>query len=651
MSPRMLGWVAAALFALPLGAQEPAPTSGATPAPNVIDVAPSAQPVAGFDGLLAEYARAERSGAAPQVEGVFDEMRRLRVERNIENLTVPALGLVLLGHERLAKGEPDAARVHFERALLLDPRLSDAHFGLARAAGVPAGIGHVVSGVLARGLAPGGKVHLRASLLTLGLLAAFCAVWVLAGGLLLRYGGLLLHDIEEHLGPDRPRIIAIGLFALVLLLPCVVFFGWGYLPLWWMALLLVYMAPVEQGVTIAAWLLLAVVGPVADSLGPALSARSAPLYLEALEAVVGAGEQHAIEALSAASAAQPDDVDLQHLVGLALRKAGRDEEAMARYRGLEQKDPRDYRATNNLGNLYFGAGNFTAAIDLYARAAEHAPAGRTRATVLYNKSLAHYNKLEGEPAKEVRSQADAAAPGLPIELENRWRHEQDGSVTSAVVDLAPTVAELQARYTGQGSWPGLGLVNRFSLALLFFGAGAFAVTRWRGERIFTLRCLKCGTVFCKLCHLGAKKKGGGASGDAPLPLCTPCLHLFVVKDGVSGAARNAKLRDVEAEEGRRVKIFRLLSFFVPGAGQVFGRSTVIGLLLAFVWFGALVALVLPGRLVEVTLVPAASWGVWALVLAVPLAVAAWVAAQVLKPSFQFEVKAAAAARRPAPRRA
>ena len=41
------------------------------------------------------------------------------------------------------------------------------------------------------------------------------------------------------------------------------------------------------------------------------------------------------------------------------------------------------------------------------------------------------------------------------------------------------------------------------------------------------------------------------SGDRPLPLCTPCLHLFVVKDGVSGVARNAKLADVEAEERRR----------------------------------------------------------------------------------------------------
>jgi tetratricopeptide (TPR) repeat protein len=638
------------LFALPLWAQDPPPGPAASPdaaAPVVIDLSSQVPPeAAGFESLLADYAREDRAGNAAGTEGVFEEMRRLRIERNVESLTVPALGLVMLGHERLGKGDADAARAHFERALALDPHLADAHFGLARAAGIPGGIGHVVSGVLARASAPAARVHLRASLLSLGLLAAFGTAWVLGVGLLIRYGGLLLHDIEEHLGPDRPRVVARGVFVLLLLLPCVAQFGWGYLPLWWTALLIVYMAPVEQGVTLAAWLLLAAVGPLTDGITAGTAARRAPLYAEALDAVSGSGQVHTIEALTAASAAAPEDRQLRQLLGLALRKAGRDAEALALYRALEQEDPRDPVATNNLANLYFGAGNFTAAIDLYARAAEGAPAGRPKATVLYNKALAHFNKLEGEPAKEVRSQADAASPGLPIELENRWRYEKDGTVTSVVVDLAPDVTRLQQRQAGAASAPRLGLLNRFSAALLVFGAAAFGIAQWRGSRIFTLRCVKCGSVFCKLCHLGAKKRSGSSS-EAPLPLCTPCLHLFVVKDGVSGPARNAKLKDVDAEEGRRVRTFRLLSLVVPGAGQVFGQSTVTGLLLAAAWTGALVALWLPGRLIEVTLVPAVYWGSWAVLVAAPVAGLAWVLAQLLKPSFQFDVKAA---RRPVARR-
>ena len=80
--------------------------------------------------------------------------------------------------------------------------------------------------------------------------------------------------------------------------------------------------------------------------------------------------------------------------------------------------------------------------------------------------------------------------------------------------------------------------------------------RWRGGKAFTMRCTKCGTPFCRRCHLG--QVAGG--------LCTQCHHLFVVRDGVSGPARNRKLLEVQKEEARRDRVFRVLSLLVPGAG-------------------------------------------------------------------------------------
>ena len=78
-----------------------------------------------------------------------------------------------------------------------------------------------------------------------------------------------------------------------------------------------------------------------------------------------------------------------------------------------------------------------------------------------------------------------------------------------------------------------------------------------------MRCLKCGTPFCRRCHLGAAVAG----------LCSQCYHLFVVRDGVSGPARNRKLLEVQAEEGRQGQAFRLLSLLLPGAAQVYrGRA-------------------------------------------------------------------------------
>ena len=67
--------------------------------------------------------------------------------------------------------------------------------------------------------------------------------------------------------------------------------------------------------------------------------------------------------------------------------------------------------------------------------------------------------------------------------------------------------------------------------LAVFAAVVVAIWRWRGPRMFTMRCIKCGTPFCRRCHLGAAWEG----------LCTQCHHLFVVRDGVATDARPGKV--------------------------------------------------------------------------------------------------------------
>ena len=146
--------------------------------------------------------------------------------------------------------------------------------------------------------------------------------------------------------------------------------------------------------------------------------------------------------------------------------------------------------------------------------------------------------------------------------------------------------------------------------------------------MFTLRCLKCGTPFCRRCHLGAVVAG----------LCTQCHHLFVVRDGVSGPARNQKLLEVQSEEERRERAFRALSLFSPGAGQIYGQKPLLGLLFSTLWYGSLVASVLAGRVLPVTEVGGALRGSGGLVLAVLVMVATYVAANLARP--EAEVAAA-----------
>jgi hypothetical protein len=151
-----------------------------------------------------------------------------------------------------------------------------------------------------------------------------------------------------------------------------------------------------------------------------------------------------------------------------------------------------------------------------------------------------------------------------------------------------------------------------------------------------MRCLKCGTPFCRLCHLGAVTGG----------LCTQCHHLFVVRDGVSGPARNQKLLEVQKEDSRRDRVFRILSLLVPGAGHLYANQALIGLPLVLLWSAILAVAALTYRLLPLT--EAADqlrppWGALGGVLLLVL----YVAANRVRPDFDVRVTA----RRPPPQRA
>jgi hypothetical protein len=142
--------------------------------------------------------------------------------------------------------------------------------------------------------------------------------------------------------------------------------------------------------------------------------------------------------------------------------------------------------------------------------------------------------------------------------------------------------------------------------VVLFVLFVFLRGKLRGTKVFTLRCLKCGTPFCHKCHLG-----GAVAG-----LCTQCYHLFVVRDGVSGPARNQKLLEVQVEDERRERLFRILSLVSPGAGHIYGQRTILGLLLVVAWYFLIFATLLAGRLIPISEAPSRLVGPWAVVVVV-----------------------------------
>lgn len=612
--------------------------------PKVIDVR-AARPLSAnsFDALYGVYRKATERGDAEGAQAAFREIRRLKVERNIPSLEPLTLALVGEGLTSLARGETGRAEEAFRNALAFDPSLPDAHFGMGLTQlrkgplGLLPAFKSAVAGVLARLSTLEGRHQLAALLIPVTLVALLVASVILAGALLIRHGGLLLHDIEEALGPVYGRPGALVLFAFALLLPLLLFQGWGWLPLWWLVLLLPYMTTAERVVLLLPVAFCLGTGPALDSLEKRLLALQNPLFRAGLISVEGASDPRALLTLERGIKENGDDRDLVLLLAVQYKKAGRYDDATAVYQGLIAKAASDTVALNNLGNLAFASGEFQAAIARYKQGIEVSPAAEVLATLYYNMQLAHLQKFEYQPAQEARSQADRLAGGLVRAYESVWKYDKGDY---AVVDIGLDAEELWVKFEGtrtgvaRKNLAGSKLPASSSFALgsllnpltgfLVVGVAAVAGLRaWRGQRMFTTACVKCGTPFCKRCHLGAAAAG----------LCTQCHHLFVVRDGVSGPARNQKLLEVQKEDAKREWIFRGLSLLLPGTGHLYAHKTIVGALLVLAWSGILTLALLTGRVLPLTDASSAVNRPWGLGILGLLLLVVYVLANRARPDF------------------
>jgi len=609
-----------------------------------------------FESLWAAYTRADRAGDAQNARRVFQEIRRLRVERNIEGLPVLGLALVGQGKERLKNGERDRAEELFRSAIALAPRLADGHFAVATVAASRGAAGPVqaarqtLAGMAVPLSTAEGRLRLSGLLAPVVFLAAFLSTSVFALAMLLRHGTLLLYDLRETLGPGRSRSVGLAFFTAFLLLPVATFQGWGWLPFWWLAVLFFYLRIMEKVVALVLVLGAVAIGPLVDWMDGKVEVARNPLFWASVSAVENGADGRSTAQLEGAFKRDPGDRDLLILLAAAYRKAGRYEDVTGLYRDALRADPQLGIAMNNLANLDFARGDFAAAIGRYKQAIEATPTRPALATHYYNLSLAHLQRFEMQPADEALSQAKRIDGGLIARYDSHWKYDNGNY---AVVDLGLDVDQVLEKFDGraegvarknvfragttavEGATVARSALTRFAGFLGVFAVVALGLWLWRGRSLSTQRCLKCGAAFDRRSDRNAAAVG----------LCTQCYHLFVVRDGISAPARNKKLLEVQGEEERRSRIFRVLSILSPGAGQLYGQKTLLGLGLTLLWYTTLSALLLASRH-PLTDAPAALARPWGLGAAAAMVAVLFFVANRVGPDFDVLVPV----RRGAPRR-
>jgi tetratricopeptide (TPR) repeat protein len=474
----------------------------APPGDKVIDVrARQAPPTASsFDALWATYKKAESKGDNEGAQSAMREIRRLRIERNIRGLETVALARVADGVAALRAGENTRAETALRDAVALDPHLPDAYFGLALydvkkgPLGIVPAVKDTLAGTMARLSTARGGHYLFALIVPVMLMALLASTIVFGLAIVIRYGSLLKHDFEESFGPGR-QSLALGLAAVILLLPAMLFQGWAWLPLWWLAMLFIYMGWAERIVALALLLLCVGSAPLVKTMEARLLAQQNPLFWASLGALESGPDTRAVAQLEEARRANPADRDLTYLLGAEYKKAGRYDDASALYREALASQAKDPIALNNLANLEFAAGEFPAAIARYKQGIESGPPAPIAATFYYNQSLAHLQRFEYQPAQEARSQADRLDSSLVHTYDSLWKYDKGDY---AVVDLGLTADEVWAKYSGaaqgvvqanragkgrgasegQSFLPSLG--NRLSVFPLIALLAVAILRKWRG---------------------------------------------------------------------------------------------------------------------------------------------------------------------------
>jgi tetratricopeptide (TPR) repeat protein len=549
-----------------------------------------------FDYFWRRYLLAVSSGDSDTASRMLEEIRRLRVERNAFHLHDLGLNFVYQGFAHLESGNLEEARKNLDIARELAPDLPTAYWGLARLSekqGVlsyPSSIVYRVQAQL-RGLRSERDGPYASWNLVFLLFSTFAAsFFIFALVMLYRYGTLVYHDLEERWGGSWGRRALLAATLATLLFPLMLTAGPGWLAPLWITVTFGYQSVRERVVSIVGLLLLLAAAPFAELYAGWAKATANPLYQASLSSLTGSFDPADVSLLRQAAKEHPADHDLQFLLATQYKNLGDYELAADQYRRILDAYPDDLDARMNLGNIYFAQLDWEGALVQYNQVL-----GRdaTKAKAYYNKSLAHAENFQFAEREEARLRAESLdAAGVAA-------HERRTGDYRVVEDARLDEMEILSKFYGlpqgisdssAGGGLGVSLFGswglRFVAAPILFGGLLLALELVFRDRKLTQRCRKCGSAFCGRCQIGTGRKG----------LCTQCYHLFFMKDGVSAAARNDKLTQVQHASRTRSLLFRVLSVVAPGAGHISEGMPLVGILLLFVWILGGLAIAFRGSL-------------------------------------------------------
>jgi tetratricopeptide (TPR) repeat protein len=250
---------------------------------------------------------------------------------------------------------------------------------------------------------------------------------------------------------------------------------------------------------------------------------------------------------------------------LALKHEGRYSEAIDIYNKLIVRGP-DPRIFNNLANCYVALNDMEKAKELYKKSIELKPSP----AALYNISQAQRETLKFDKGEEYF----IAAQKLDNNAVSRFREVFGRNPNRFVIDEGLPFSALWKYIKGRTteiSTLGFSTVSPpFMPVIAIFMAVLFYILD-RQLKSRAHRCNRCGEILCSKCE---KHVLWGQ-------MCLNCYRSLVKLDELDAKERIPKILAVYNYKKRRRNIIKIISYILPGSGQIFAGNILFGLI--FLW--------------------------------------------------------------------
>ncbi len=268
-----------------------------------------------------------------------------------------------------------------------------------------------------------------------------------------------------------------------------------------------------------------------------------------------------------------DDFPSAFSYALALKREGRYQEAIEVYKDLAGRMSRpDPRVLINLGNAYYGIADMDAAGEAYQKSIGIAPLP----SAYYNLSQLYRVRLDFTKGDEYFQGAAKLSP----EAVTRFISVTGIGPNRFMVDETLPFSALWGYAMESG---GISL-SGFDMPVLFLALamipGFYVLARTLKYR--AQRCKRCGAVFCSRCSRTV------AWGE----MCSRCFSSLIKIDEMDSRERVARLLSIYQSQSRRRNTAKLISYMIPGGGQIFAGKILAGFLFLWVFLLCLILLLI-----------------------------------------------------------